>query len=112
MSRIPDIDYELDDDYEIRSWTLGNDTDCETCGMSWNEAEFDPHFSGKNEWSFHYRVGCYSGASLYWSDENREDKLQEMFAHLNTFPGWPRREDLLVREMIEECDEARQKTAN
>lgn len=106
MSRIPDIDEFLGDDYDTKSWTLGNDTDCETCGMSWNEAEFDPHFSGENQWSFHYRVGCYSGASLFWYDEDREEKLKEMFTDLRTFPGWPRRGEVIVREMIEECDKA------
>lgn len=101
---IPDIDYDLDDDYEIKSWMLGNDTDCDTCGMSWNEAQFDPHFSGQNRWSFHYRVGCYSGDSVFWDMDGREEKLEEMFADLRTYPGWPRREEAIVREMIEECD--------
>lgn len=111
MSRVPDIDYELDD-YEIKSWTLGNDTDCETCGMSWNEAEFDPHFNGENKWSFHYRVGCFDGASLFSSDEDREEKLEEMFADLNTFPGWPEDGEKVVRKMIKEYDDARSKNTN
>lgn len=105
MSRVPDLDEFLDDDG--KSWDLGNDYDCDTCGISWNEAEFDPHFSDWNEWMFSYRVGCTGGDSVMWNAENREEKLNEMFKELRTYPGWPRREEAVVREMIEECDQAR-----
>lgn len=107
MSRIPDIDEYLNS-YRGQEWELGNDTDCETCGMSWNRAQFDPDFSGENEWSFHYSVGCYNGASLYWYDEDREEKLKEMFDDLNTFPGWPGDGEKIIRKMIEECDRLRE----
>ena len=99
----------LDDGYEVESWVLGNDIDCETCGTSWNEAEFDPHFSGRNNWSFHYRVGCYNGDSLMWEDENREERLSEMFEYLNTFPGWSKEAENTVRGMIEKCESERNK---
>ncbi len=95
------------DEYRGQSWSLGDDTDCDTCGLSWNEAEFDPDFSDTNEWSFHYRVGCYGGDGVDYYSENREEKLKEMFADLRTYPGWPRRQENIIREMIEECDKAR-----
>lgn len=112
MGRLTDIDEFLDDDYDTKSWTLGNDYDCDTCGISWNEAEFDPHFHDENQWEFYYRVGCYGGDSVSWNSDNREEKLEEMFKELRAYPGWPRRGDVLVREMIGVCDEARQKTTN
>ena len=108
MSRIPDLDEFLEDDYDTKSWLLGNDTDCDTCGMSWNEAEFDPHFHDDNEWELYYRVGCYGGDRVAWNSENREEKLKEMFKELRTYPGWPRMEEVIVREMIEECDRLRE----
>ena len=106
VSRLPDLDWE-DDEYRGVSWPLGNDTDCETCGITWNEAEFDPDFQGLNEWSFHYRVGCYSGAGVHYSSENREEELKEMFKDLKTFPGWGKDAEKYVRNMIKECDDAR-----
>lgn len=107
MSRLPDLD-EFLNNYRGQEWTLGNDTDCETCGISWNEARFDPDFNGDNHWSFDYNVGCYNGASLFWSDEGREEKLVDMFEYLNTFPGWPEDGEKIVREMIEEYDRLRE----
>jgi hypothetical protein len=96
-----------DIEYDTTSWMLGDDSDCDTCGWSYNEAEFDPHFSDENEWSFHYRVGCYSGDSVSWYDDNREEKLAEMFDHLSIFSGWSRDNEKVVRNMIKECDDAR-----
>ena len=89
------------------SWSLGNDFDCETCGMTWNEATFYHDWHDPNQWEFSYRVGCYGGDSVSYNSENKEDKLNEMFKHLREYPGWARRLDLIVRDMIEECDLAR-----
>lgn len=105
MARIPDIDWI--DDYRGESWMLGNDIDCDTCGTSWNEAEFDPDFQGPNKWSFNYNVGCYGGAGLDYDSENREQKLDEMFEYLSTFPGWSGIQEMAVRTMIAECDSER-----
>lgn len=90
-----------------KAWMLGNDSDCETCGWSFNEASFDPHFHDDHAWEFWYRVGCYGGDSVSWNSDNREEKLNEIFKELRTYPGWPRREEVVVREMIEECDRLR-----
>jgi hypothetical protein len=112
MGRLTDLDEFLDDGYDTKSWDLGNDYDCENCGISWNEAEFDSHFHDENQWEFWYRVGCYGGDAVSWNSDNREEKLDEMFEELRTYPGWPRKGEVIVREMIEVCDEARQKTTN
>jgi hypothetical protein len=107
VSRIPDIDWGLDG-YRGVSWDLGNDTDCETCGITWNRAEFDPDFQGLNKWSFNYNTGCYHGDSLHYDDENTEQRLAEMFKYLRTFPGWPHEQEGNIRNMIKECDKARE----
>jgi hypothetical protein len=109
LSKITDIDEPLDDGYDIKSWLIGNDSDCDTCGWSYNEAEFDPHFHDENKWQFWYRAGCYGGNSVSFDDDNREQKLNQMFEDLKTYPGWPRRADVLVRKMIEVCDKLREK---
>jgi len=106
VSRLPDLDWE---DYEYRGvfWDLGNDTDCDTCGITWNQAEFDPDFQGLNKWSFSYNTGCYHGDSLHYDDENTDQRLAEMFEYLKTFPGWNKDAEKYVRNMIKECDDAR-----
>lgn len=96
-----------EDNYRGIDWPLGNDSDCDTCGFSWNEAEFDPDWHGPNEWMFSYRVGCYGGDSVSCFDENREEKLDEMFKYLKGYPGWPGRLTFTVRKMIEDCDRER-----
>lgn len=96
-----------EDEYRGKDWSLGNDDYCDTCGSSWNMAEFDPDWHDPNAWMFGYRVGCYGGDSISYFDENREEKLDEMFKYLRNYPGWPRRLDVVIREWIEECDKAR-----
>lgn len=108
MGRLTDLDKFLDDGYDTKSWTLGNDYSCDTCGMSWNEAEFDPHFHDKNQWEFYYRVGCYGGDSVSWNSDNREERLGKMFNDLKRYPKWSRKKDAVVREMIEVCDRLRE----
>ena len=88
------------------SWSLGDDSDCDTCGFTWNEATFDPDWHDPNEWEFSYRVGCYGGDSLSHYSEDREEKLKEMFDHLRGYPGWSREIEKTVLKMIEDCDAA------
>ena len=64
---------------------LGDDTDCETCGYSNNEAALT--ISAK-EFEFIYHVGCTGGDSIYGSQENVKENLEDMFKHLRTFPNW------------------------
>ena len=99
---------EYEDEYRGKEWSLGNDDYCDTCGSSWNMAEFDPHWHDDYAWEFGYRVGCYGGNSVSYDSDNREEKLNEIFKELRTYPGWPRREEIIVREMIEECDRLRE----
>jgi len=96
-----------EDEYRGQEWSLGDDSDCDTCGWSYNTAEFDPDWNDKNAWMFRYSVGCYGGASLSCNDEDREEKLSDMFKHLRQYPGWNRRLDVTIRNWIDKCDEAR-----
>lgn len=102
------MDDSWDEEYRGQSWELGDDHNCENCGWTWNEAQFDPDFHGENAWEFNYRVGCYGGDSLSYFSEDREEKLKEMFEHLRVYPGWPRRQEAIIRDMIEDCDRLRE----
>lgn len=98
-----------EDEYRGKEWSLGNDDYCETCGSSWNMAEFDPDWHDPNAWMFSYRVGCYGGASVSYNDEDREEKVEDMLKYLQeTYPGWSGRLSYLVRHWIKECDQTRE----
>jgi hypothetical protein len=86
------------------SWSLGDDSDCDTCGRSWNEAQFMPDFHDDNKWDFSYRVGCYGGISVSYSTENREQELNGIFEQLSDFSGWSKEDETTVRNMIRECE--------
>lgn len=86
------------------SWSLGDDYDCDTCGFTWNEAEFDPDWHDPNQWEFSYRVGCYGGDSISFNTEGREEKLKEMFLHLREYPGWNLEAESKVIQLIKECE--------
>ena len=97
-----------EDEYRGKQWDLGDDDYCDTCGSSWNMAEFDPDFNGPDEWQFSYHVGCYGGDSVSYRSDDREEKLDEMFKYLRQYPGWPRRLDIVIRDWIEQCDNTRE----
>ena len=46
---------------------LGHDSDCETCGWSYNEVTFDPDWED-GRWGLVCSVGCYGGDSAYYPD--------------------------------------------
>jgi hypothetical protein len=85
-------------------WWLGDDTDCETCGVSWNEAQFMPDAHDDNKWEFMYREGCYGGKGVSYDTENREQELNEIFEQLSDFTGWSKEDEATVRNMIMECE--------
>ncbi len=95
------FDFEYEDEYptEVFSVYLNDDTNCESCGPSWNEAKFF-QWSKDGEWMFQYSVGCYGGDSVTSHDENAMGKLDEMVKHLRTFSGWTMDEERRLRKFI------------
>jgi len=82
-------------------WSLGDDSDCESCGWSWNELEFSIE-DEYNEWNAQARVGCYGGEQIdrYSTEEDRADFYQ----FLNTFPGWGEAEMAELLRLIAEAE--------
>lgn len=94
---------------EPTRWFLGT-SDCDTCGSNWEEADFDPTWDEETGvWLFGYRVGCYSGDSLLSTDEDRETRLEEMFARLRSMfsDTWTKTEEKQVRALIAAAEGAR-----
>jgi len=64
-----------------RTWSLGDDDDCETCGYSYNEVIFND-WEDDGEYSLLTSIGCYHGQS-YTIDE--VDKLIDDIRHFELF---------------------------
>ena len=101
-----DFAVEMTEEDRDLSWRLGDDSDCDTCGGSWNEAQFMPDFHDDNKWEFRYWVGCYGGKSVSYDTEKREQELNELFEQLSDFPEWKKEYEATVRNMIMECENA------
>jgi hypothetical protein len=64
-----------------RTWSLGDDDECEVCGSSYNEVIFND-WEDDGEYTLLTSIGCYSGQS-YTIDE--VDKLIDDIKHFELF---------------------------
>jgi hypothetical protein len=46
------------------TWPLGDNSDCELCGFTWNEIGLECWDENENIWQLYIRVGCYEGDSV------------------------------------------------
>ena len=46
------------------TWPLGDNSDCDLCGFTWNEVGLDLWDEEENIWQLNIRVGCYEGDSV------------------------------------------------
>lgn len=90
-------------------WEVGDDFDCETCGFSWNRAEFAPNSEGTNKWRFSYNLGCYNGNSISYENEDIEAGLTLMFEVLQNYPNWGYACEQNIREEIGKIVEGQEK---
>ena len=77
----------MEEDYEY-SWYLGDDYDCDTCGMSWNMVRFELWDEDENVWQLYMSVGCYGGESTMSYDEDFAKRAEEIIADCLTYPGF------------------------
>lgn len=94
------VDNELTNIDRSLLWELGEDFDCETCGSSWNHAEFDPDFHGISKWRFSYSVGCYYGEDISYESNDVETRLLEMFEVLQNYTSWESTREQTIRAEI------------
>jgi hypothetical protein len=79
------------------SLMLGDDYDCDTCGVTYNEAELE---IDDESLTFSYRVGCYGGESARISEKDFDSTLEKMFGVLNNFPNWNKEFENKVKEEV------------
>jgi hypothetical protein len=77
--------------------SLGDDTDCDTCGMSWNSLELVTEADG--QWTASLRYGCYGGLTVSSSDPHLDEQLRELFFLLSDFSKWTAEDEKTLREL-------------
>jgi hypothetical protein len=85
-------------------WEIGKDYDCESCGLTWNNALFS-YTPEDKVWRFSYTEGCYGGAEVASTDFDCETRLEELFIILKEFPEWSKDYELEVRKAIGEIND-------
>lgn len=83
-------------------WSLGDGSDCDTCGWNIEEAELDLDWEGDGSgiWCFSYRVGCYGGSSIMSTEENAFPRLQKMLTDLRGYEHWTEGNERKVLSLI------------
>jgi len=85
---------------EPTTWLLGDDYFCETCGLTWNELEFDPE--GDDGWTAAVRVGCYGGRQV--GQDSTEGDKSTFYLLLQTFEHWSATEMKELRDLITKAE--------
>ena len=80
---------------------LGGDSDCESCGRSWNElfVEVRDDESGAG-WRAQLTFGCYDGESTDDQQPNSAAELETILEAASRFPKWTADAERRVREFI------------
>jgi hypothetical protein len=81
----------------IYSLTLGDDYDCETCGITYNEAELEVN---ADNLVFSYRVGCYSGDTINILHQDFDLALEKAIETLKNFSNWNKEFENKVKEEV------------
>lgn len=78
----------LSEGEESFTWSLGEDSDCETCGHTNNEVGLDLWDEEKNVWRLYLRVGCYGGESVLSSDPDWKSKVDSILMEASWYEGF------------------------
>lgn len=70
------------------TWFLGDDTDCELCGITYNEVGLELWDEEENIWQFYIRVGCYEGDSVMSTDPEWEKKSANIVEQALMYPNF------------------------
>jgi hypothetical protein len=100
MDRLPNTpDALLTDEYQV---SLGDDSDCETCGWSYNSANFYPTFDDDvpGSWMFTVSVGCYGASSAAWDSDDPHAQLEEAFTVCRGYEQWNARHEQVIRDHL------------
>jgi hypothetical protein len=79
---------------------LGDDSNCETCGWSYNTATLELWDKEEDIWQLSYSVGCYSGEGIMSNEPEWNTKVEKMINHLLTFEYFGKTEEKELRKKL------------
>lgn len=86
----------------VLTFLLGDDTDCETCGTSYNEVEA---WLDEDEWVVTLRYGCYGGKTVRGlptlvKDKDSRRELKDLFYRARSFPMWSKANERAIKSLL------------
>lgn len=93
---------ELSNDFgeEYFQWDLGDNYDCETCGVTWNRVELDLDEDRKG-WSISIYTGCYNSETIDSRDSGLDEKLKALYKRLYMFSGFDHKTAAEITEAVQ-----------
>ncbi len=88
------------ENYRPLSWSLGDDYDCDTCGMSWNELGLELWDEEAQIWQLYISVGCYGGQGVLSNEEDWDARSEEIVEYALSYSGFTEKDAKKLRAML------------
>jgi hypothetical protein len=82
------------------TWSLGDDSYCDTCGGSWNEVGLELWDEEQNIWQLWTRVGCTGGDGVMSTDDDWEAKSEDIIKDALSFSDFSKEEAKELRAKL------------
>lgn len=82
------------------TWSLGDDSDCDTCGWSYNELGLELWDEEEGVWQLYISVGCYSGQGVLSSEEDWDSKVAEIIKDALNYSGFTKSDAKKLQKKI------------
>lgn len=91
----------MSEDYGVSLvWSLGDDSDCGTCGTSWNEVGLELYDEEANTWQLYYRVGCTGGEGALSSQADWNEQVEKIIKHARDYSGFTKDDERELRTRL------------
>jgi len=82
------------------TWMLGDDSDCDTCGWTWNTLRLEEW--DDDLWCVTMHVGCYGGESVMSNDENFAVLANKIIDECRSYENFSESDAEYARKLIKE----------
>ena len=82
------------------TWMLGDDSDCDTCGWTWNSLRLEEW--DDDIWQLVMSVGCYGGESVLTNDPSFKEKAEFIIATCLTYENFSESDADYLHKLIKE----------
>jgi hypothetical protein len=82
------------------TWSLGDDSYCDTCGDSWNEVGLELWDEEQGVWQLWTRIGCTGGEGVMSTDDDWEAKSEDIIKDALSFSDFGKQEEKDLRAKL------------